>query len=339
MTEKQRWSAKHNPSLQTRKWLRWIARRDAKAVGRIVGAYDPAFAERWQPATGFVGFFECEDDAEAARAMIEAAHAWLRSLALTSVMGPINLSTNDEVGLLVDGFDSPPTLLSPYNPPRYAAYFHAAGYEKKRDYYAYRWNPALDLAPAVERIGEAARRQTGNFRDVRVRHPDVKRWEEETRTLFRLYNEAFAGVWGFVPMSWNEFSARAGEFKPFYHADFGMIAEVDGEAAGFGLVLPDINVALRRVNGRLLPLGWLRLLVGIRRLRTGRFILAGVLPKFASRGLGPVIAYELSQAHRRTGFGDIEISLVQETNARMLHMIDAFGCVRTKTYRLFERAL
>lgn len=339
VTERRRWSAKHNPTLTSRAWARWVVRRGARVVGRIAASYDPQFAERWAPGTGFFGFFECEDDPAAAAALFDAAHSWLRARGLLVVMGPVNLSTHDEVGLLVDGFDSPPTVLSPYNPPRYERYVSDAGYRKACDYYAYRWTPDASVSPSVERLVHAARRRAGAMGRVRVRPADPHRFDEEARTLFDLYNAAFADVWGFVPIAWGDFAARAAEFKPFYRPELALIAEVDGRAAGFGLVLPDVNVALRLVRGRLLPFGWMRLAYALPRLRTGRFILAGVLPEFASVGLGPLIAHEMHEAGRRCGMRETELSLVQEHNTRIRRVIEAFGSPRTRTFRLFERRL
>ena len=339
MAERRRWSVRHNPALSDRPCARWLARRGGRVVGRIAASYDPHFAERWAPGTGFFGFLECEDDPEAAAALFDAAHAWLRARGLDAAMGPVNLSTHDEVGLLVEGFDSPPTLLSPYNPPRYERHVREAGYRKACDYHAYRWTPDATVSRSVERLVSSARRRAGAMGRVRVRQADPRRFEEEARTLFELYNASFTDVWGFVPIAWDAFAARAAEFRPFYRPDLALIAEVDGEPAGFGLILPDINVALRHVRGRLLPFGWLQLARAVPRLRTGRFILTGVLPRFASIGLGPLLAYEMREAVRRAGIRETELSLVHEHNARIRHVIEAFGSPRTRTFRLFERPL
>lgn len=338
-SELQRWSPAHNATLRTRSTARFLVWRDGRVVGRIAAMIDPAFTERWAPATGFFGFFECADDAEASAALFDAAHDWLRSMGMVAVLGPVNLSTNEEVGLLVDGFGAPPMLLSPYNPPRYMNLVRDAGYLPARDYHAYRWTPDVRPTPAVERLAAAARRRAGNAGRVRVRPANPRTWMKEIRTLFTLYNAAFDAVWGFVPMTWEEFSAKAEEFRPFYRPELALIAEVDGEVVGFGLVLPDINAALRGIHGRLLPFGWLRLMWTVPRLRTGRFMLTGVLPAHTGRGVAPLIAYEMAEAGRKIGMREVELSLVQQSNAPMRHVIEAFGCPRNRTFRLYQRAI
>lgn len=258
---------------------------------------------------------------------------------MTAVFGPVNLSTNEEVGLLIEGFDAPPMLLSPYNPPRYANHVCAAGYAAARDYYSYRWTPDLQPSPAVERVVASARRRAGDLGRVLMRPADPRRWTDEVRTLFNLYNAAFDSLWGFVPMSWEEFSSKAAEFRPFYRPELVLIAEVDEQAVGFGLVLPDINAALHGMRGRLLPFGWLHLLRSVPRIDTARFILTGVLPAHTGKGIAALIAHEMIATGRRIGIRAGELSLVQQANAPMRHIIESLGCPRVRTFRLYERTL
>jgi hypothetical protein len=338
--ELRRWSPTHNPALRNRQASRFLARRKGHVVGRIVASLDESFANRWAPGTGFFGFFECEDE-ESGLELFACAHSWLREHGATAVTGPVHLSTHDEVGLLVQGFQSPPTILSPYNPPWYERWVLQAGYRPARDYHAYLWTSAAQPGggPAVQRLARAAARRAGTAARIRIRAVDPRRWNEEVRTLWSLYNSAFDGLWGFVTMTWQEFRARAAEFRAFYRPELVLIAEVDGLPAGFGLILPDVNAALQRVRGRLLPFGWLRLMRDVPRLRVGRFILAGVLPKYTGLGVAPLLAHVMDGAVRRLGMRSVELSLVQEGNVRMRHVIDAFGCQPCKTYRLYKRPL
>lgn len=337
--ERRRWSPRHNASLRTRWAQRFLARRGRRVVGRIAAVVDEAFAARWLPGAGFFGFFECEDDPEAARALFTAGEAALRERGRNSVIGPVNLTTHEEVGLLVEGFDTRPTLLSPYNPPYYVTLVEQGGYRPWRDYHAYLWRPQQTQSDAITRLESAALRRAGIFGQLRTRSADLARWDEEVRALHELYNASFADLWGFVPLSFEEFAERAQSFRPFLRPELLVIAEADGRAVGFGLVLPDINQVLAGLRGRLFPFGWLRLRRSVPRIRSGRFILIGVLPEFASRGLAPVIAAEVQAAGRRLGLDPVEISLVAGANRRMQHVIEAFGCPRTKTYRLFGKAL
>jgi GNAT superfamily N-acetyltransferase len=225
-------------------------------------------------------------------------------------------------------------VLSPYNPPYYPRLVEAAGYAARLDYYAYGWTPDTGLAPVVARLRGIAARD-----GVTVRPANPRRWDAETRLLFDLYNASFADLWGFVPLTWDEYQGRTGEFRPFYRPELVLFAERDGRAVGFGLSLPDINELLAPLGGRLWPFGWLHLARGIRRIRSARFILLGVLPEHRARGVAVVIAAEMADAVRRLGIEQGELSLVQADNKKIQAVIAACGGPRTKTYRLYERRL
>ena len=195
----------------------------------------------------------------------------------------MNLSTHDETGLLIEGFQRRPTLLSPHNPPYYHDLVERCGYAACRDYYAYVTDAFREGSPALRRLERTAARLASGSGCVRIRAMDPARWDEEIATLYALYNESFPGVWGFVPMSFEEFSQRADSFRPFFRHELVILAEVDGAAVGFGLVLPDINEVLAAMRGRLLPLGWLRLIGRVPRIRTGCLILLGVYPAHTGR--------------------------------------------------------
>lgn len=333
--ERARWDPARNSSLRRRRAWRFIARRGDRVVGRVAAVADQEFAARWEPATGFFGFFECENDPATAGALLEAAERALGEAGLNRAIGPVNLSTQDEVGMLVDGFASRPMLLSPYNPPYYPRLLIDAGYSPWRDFHAFRWTPDAPQAPAVERLQRrlAARGSTG----VQLRASQPQRWNAELRELHALYNDSFADVWGFVSISWEEFTERAGEFRRFYRPELVVFADVGGQPAGFGLALPDVNEALHRLHGRLLPWGWLRLLRDVPRIRTARLILLGVRPEFRGRGIAALIANQIADAARRMGVREAELSLVLDSNREMRHVIAAFGGTRVKTYRLYVK--
>ncbi len=334
--ERRRWSPEHNASLRRRWCRRFIARRAGVVVGRVAAMIDEEFARRWSPGAGFFGFFECADDPEAARALLAAAEGALRSEGCGRLLGPVNLSTHDEVGLLVEGHDSPPMLLSPYNPPRYERFILEAGFAPLHDYHAYDWSADRPHAPSVDRL---LRRLAACESGLLLRPSRPRRWDEETRLLFELYNASFAATWGFVPLTWEEFAERAAAFRPFYRPELVVFAELRGRPVGFALVLPDVNEALARIGGRLWPFGWLRLLLGLRRLRAARFLLLGVLPDATGAGIAPLLAHAVAESARRLGIRRVELSLVHGDNRRVQHVIEAFGGNRCKTYRLYEKAL
>jgi len=337
-TEKRRWSPRHNASLRSRLTTRFLARRGRRVVGRVAAVVDTAFVATWGDA-GFFGFFEAENDPGVATALLSAAENFVRGQGLGRVIGPVNLTTHDEVGFLCAGFDSPPTILSPYNPPYYPQLAAAAGYAAGREYHAYLAWPTHQPSAAVRRLVRRAARRENGGQGLRLRPLDPARFDEDVRKLFTLYNDSFAGVWGFVPITWEEFRQRADGFRAFYRPDLVVIAEVDGRTIGFGLVLPDINAALLPLRGRLFPLGWLRLMRAVPRLDVARFILLGVHPAFMGRGIAPLISYRMARAAKQAGIRATELSLVQEANASVRHVIDAFGARRIKTYRLYEKGL
>jgi len=228
---------------------------------------------------------------------------------------------------------------SPYNPPWYADLLHEAGYRPHRDYCSFLWTPGLEPSATVERLVRAASAGRGIPGDVRIRPLEPARWEREVRVFFDLYNASFSDVWGFVPISWDEFQQRAKKFRPFLIPQLALVAELAGEPAGFSLTLPDVNEAIRAANGRLWPFGWLRIARAIPRVDQGRFILLGVRPGRTGRGIAALLAHQTHHALEDLGWKRVELSLVQVANARVRRVIDAFACPSAKTYRLYTRQL
>lgn len=337
--ERRRWSPRHNASLGGRWVERFLARRGGRVVGRVAAIEDRAFAARWRPGAAFFGFFECDGDPEAARALLAAAEAALAARGARVVLGPVNLTTHEEVGVLAAGFDHRPSLLTPYNPRGYLALLEHNGYRTSAEYHAYRWTRECRRSPAVERLAAAAARRRGAFAKIAVRSMEAGQWDREVTAIHELYNASFASVWGFTPLTRKEFDERAGAFRPFYRPELVLFAQLDGRPVGFALVLPDVHEVLARLDGRLLPFGWLRLVHGIPRIRSGRFILMGIRPELAGRGIAPVLAVEMAKNAERLRLAAVEISLVLATNRKMRRVIEAFGCVPSKTYRLYEKSL
>jgi GNAT superfamily N-acetyltransferase len=337
--ESRRWSKRHHASLRYRWSRRFLARRGSRVVGRIAAIIDDEFARRWGSGTGFFGFFECESDPLAARQLLDVAESALRLRGVEHVVGPINLTTHDETGIQVDGFETPPMLLSPYNPPYYAELLDSAGYERRREYHSYLWTPDYRIGPAVRRLVASARGEKGIAAGITVRPLDPARWNSEIRTFFDLYNASFEGVWGSVPIRWDEFVERAGRFRSFLLPQLALFAEHEGRPIGCALTLPDVNELLRRVGGRLLPFGWLELARGAARIRSARVMILGVRPGFTGRGAAALLAYETAEALLKLGFERAELSLVQGANERMRRVIEAFDCPRLKTFRLYGRRI
>jgi GNAT superfamily N-acetyltransferase len=335
--ERRRWSPRHNPALAARSAVRFIALRDGRPVGRIAAVVDPSF-HRWVPASGFFGFFESVRDDAVAGALLHAAESELAGRGVRHVLGPVNLSTHDEVGFLVDGFDRPPALLDPYNPPWYPALVERHGYLPIREYHAYLWRPDVAPAPAVARLLDRLASQ-GAARGIRIRRFRADRWDDELAIFHELYNGCFGDLWGFVPISPGELAARAAEFRHFYRPELILVAEAGDRPVGFVLTLPDANLALARARGRLLPFGWLRVARALRTVTATRLLLLGVVPEFRGRGVAALLAGAVHEAGRRVGVTTGELSLVQGGNEPMRHVIEAFSAPRIKTFRLYGRPL
>jgi GNAT superfamily N-acetyltransferase len=337
--ELRRWRLASNPSLGPRWTSRFLALRNGRPVGRIAAIHDSDFAARWSPDTGLFGFYECADDAPAARALLSAAETALAQRGVRTVLGPVNLTFHDETGLLVEGFDSTPMILSPYNPPRYSRQLEDEGYRPGREYLSYRWTPAAPRSAVVDRLVRAAQRGQGPAAGVRVRALDPARWRDEVRLAWTIYCESFAEVWGNTPLTWEEFSARSDRFRPFLVPELALFAERDGEAVAFSLTLPDVNRALQCARGRLFPFGWVRLQRAAARIRAARFAILGVKPDERSRGIAGLLAWETACAAQRLGYELLELSLVLSDNRPIQHVIDAFGAEPWKRYRLYGKTL
>ena len=258
----------------------FLARKNGKIVGRIMASDDPNYNSLHQTNTGCFGLFESIDDEDVAAALLETAAGWLRKKGRGEIMGPIDYSTNYVCGLLIDGFQFPPTILTAHNPPYYQRLIESCGFSKAKDWYAW-W--FADPAKAATRLRAMAQRFRKRW-PVTIRTGNLKNIREESRRLRQIYNQAWKKNWGFVPFTEAEIEFMTHELKPLLIPEFVFIAEVGDEPAGFILCVPDINVALRHINGRLttfgLPIGLVKLLYFKRRTRTARLIALGVIEKY-----------------------------------------------------------
>jgi GNAT superfamily N-acetyltransferase len=322
--------------LRYRKVERFVAWRGRTATGRVAAIVDPAFQNRWDATGGFFGFFETDADSEIAHALLEHAESWLRHAhGVGTVYGPINLSTHDEAGIVIEGGDRPPVILSPHTLPHYRTVIEDHGYESYLDLLAYGWTPNAPVRDTVTQLRRRLER-----RGITIRSSTPERWGVDSLLLRDLYNATFADLWGFVPLRDDEFHQRAREFKPFYRPELAVFAAVGDESIGFGLALPDINTVLRRVGGRLLPIGWWHLARGIPRIRSGRLILLGVLPPYRRTGVAAVLADALGEAGRTLGYEGGELSVVHEGNRDVQSVVWAFGgSAPIRRYRVYRKAL
>lgn len=312
----------------------YLARREREVVGRIAAIHNRNHNAFHRDSVGFFGFFECREDPEAARGLLYAAAEWLRPRGLTILRGPTNFSTNDEAGLLVEGFETPPALMMPHNPRFYASLLEAAGLTKARDLLVYQTtSPVIpDRLLSGERL--LARRY-----GIGVRPFQMKRFGEEIARVKRLYNRAWERNWGFVPMTDAEIDQMAKQLRPVMDPDLVAFAEKEGEAIGFAVALPDLNVALKaNPSGGLFP-GILRVLWAAQRISRLRVLALGTLPEWRQRGVDALLYKRIWEEATRKGYRWAEAGWILEDNHAMRNGLVRMGFEVYKTYRLYDRPL
>ena len=314
----------------------FIARRGRDVVGRIAAIENRWHNDHHGDRVGFFGFFECADDAAAARELLAAAEGWLAAHSLTSVRGPISPSMNHECGLLVDGFDTPPVIMTPWNPPYYGGLVEGAGFEKAQDLLGY-YIPAGDRLAVPDRVRRLAERALRHSR-ITFRTLDVRTLEREARKVLQLYNEAWSGNWGFVPPSWEEFWHTAKDLKAVLAADFSFVAEVGEEIVGFMLIARDVNRLLRDMpSGRLWPANVVKLVRGTQKILSGRVVLLGLKAEYRHRGLFPLFAYEAARRALEIHAEGAEASWILDDNESIVAPLEAMGLAAYKRWRIYEK--
>jgi len=320
----------------------FLAWRDGRPVGRIAAIVDRAHNERHDEKTGFWGFFETANDPDVAGALFDAAGESLRGRGMTRMRGPFSPNINGEIGLLVEGFDLMPYVLMPYNPPYYAELVEGAGFASHMDLYAYRIRadqvaPEQPAIKRFERLADAIRKRHPG---LNVRSIDMARYDDEVLTFGRLFNTARRENWGFVPATDAEIRAMARDMRAIVDPKLVLVCEHDGEPVGCIMGIPDVNPVLREMKGRLFPFGWLRFLLGKRRVHTARVFGAGTLPEYRKAGVTVLLILEFIRRCLYVGYDAGEVSWVAASNVRSLGVIEkSLQLRRYKTYRIYERAL
>ena len=317
----------------------FLARQNDEIVGRIMASDDPNYNSLHQSNVGCFGLFECIDDRNVAAALFEAAVNWLRKKGRTEMMGPIDYSTNYVCGLLIDGFQFAPTILTAHNPPYYRELIEGCGFTKAKDWYAWWFADPAKAVTHLRRFAERVRRRW----PVTIRSANLKNIREESRRLRQIYNQAWEKNWGFVPFTEAEFEFMTREMKPLLMPEFAWIAEMGNEPIGFTLCLPDINVALRHLNGRLtrfgFPIGLIKLLFYKRRIRKGRLIALGVIEKYRRAGVAEMLVLRVMEETMIKRGITGELSMTLEDNFMINRFLEAIGATKYKTYRIFKRIL
>jgi GNAT superfamily N-acetyltransferase len=325
-----------NPFYQHAEARHFLATSGARVVGRISAIVNRLHNDVQKDQTGFWGYFECENEPEAARALFDAAEGWLKEKGLARALGPVNPSINDPCGLLIDGFGWSPFVLMTYNPPFYPALVEARGYRKSMDLLA--WiliHDALNRLK-IDRVVEVVRKRSNAV----LRPVNLSRFNDEIKVIQEIYNDGWENNWGFVPMTNDEVRFMAEELKPVLLPWFASIAEVDGRPVGFAFALPDLNVPLKKCGGSLLPFGWRHFLKSsLAKIPTCRIVALGVRKEYHQAGLGTLFYRNFIDEGLARGYHSAELSWILETNDLMNRPIKAMGATHYKTYRLYEKNL
>jgi len=315
----------------------FLARLNGQVVGRIAAIVNHRHIQFHNESVGFVGFLERMDDQEVARALLAAAEQWVGQRGVRSIRGPMSFSTNEECGLLVDGFHTTPMVMMPHHRPYYARLLRVAGYAKAKDLFAYLIDLREDatipgrLVQGVERLRKK--------QAITIRSIDLHRFTEEIRVLHAIYHRAWAQNWGFVPMTEAEVDLLASTLRLVADPRLCLIAELENRPVGFALALPDYNQALRHMNGRLFPFGFLKFLWYRRRIDALRILLLGTNPDVRVRGLDAMLYLKLWQDVPAYGYRLVECSWILEDNWAMQRGLERMGAQIYKTYRIFEKTL
>lgn len=334
-TTQARWSSK-NPWFNHATAQAWLVRSNDEVVGAISAQCDRRALDAQGRQVGYFGQFECIDSVPVAQTLFGAAKDWLLEQGAVVARGPFDLHINDTCGLLVDGFDTPPMMMMPHNPPYYDALFRSVGMSPEIQLYAYNVAPNF-MAPKV--MNRLAVRHSSR---LHVRRLDRRHYRQEIELLRSLFNDAWRNNWGFVPFSREEFQAIGKELGPLLRSDYTAIAMLDNEPVGFLIALPNINELIQGFGGRLWPLNAFKLLWKLKRgaYKGARVPLMGVRSDFHQGPLGALIAFSMIDAVRwplhANGINNVEMSWILETNDGMNALIEAMGGVRYKTYQMYQ---
>jgi GNAT superfamily N-acetyltransferase len=318
----------------------FLAERGGQVVGRITAHTDERWTQFEGGNDGMFGFFESENNPEVARALLDAATDWLRARGRERMLGPMDFTTNDECGLLIEGYELDPLVLEPWHPPYYRELLEGLGMSKTMDLLM--WELHLGRLKQGDRfhdyIHEAARKSESEH-GVTVRQMRKRDLEAEVTRFMEVYNAAWGPNWGFVPVTEEEVRFQAKNLKPILDENWAMIAEREGEVVGAALTLPDINQVLAKMNGRLFPFGWWHFLAGRRKIDRVRVFALGVKPEYQHFGVAAALYVRHVEVAARVRQKGGEMGWILEVNEPMNRAMEGMGGTIVKRYRLYERPL
>ena len=343
--ERDRFNPEKNPFYEHAEIQLFLAERDGEVVGRITAHIDFNYNEFHDEKTGFFGFFESINDQEVANALFDTVMDWHSQHGMEQVLGPASFSTNDIVGLLIDAFDLPPVVMMPYNPPYYVNLIENYGFTKIKDLLAYK----IDVNDEFKRFAEHFQRRLKPMADralangYTIRNINLKNWREETEKILIIYNDAWERNWGFVPWTRNEFMHLGKDLKDVAIPELAKIVEKDGEPVAFGLVVPDVNIVLKKLNGRIIGPGLfaaIPYLIGLKKIKRVRLITLGIRKGYRKSGVDSLLYYNMLKDGIGLGYiEECEVSWLLEDNYLIIRAVQFLKGYHYKTYRLFVKPI
>lgn len=331
---KKQLSPDKNPFFRHAKVKFLLVLRDGAPAGRAASIVNDLHNEFHGEKTGFFGFFESANDKDVANLLLGAVVEDLREKGMAVMRGPMSFSTNEECGLLVEGFEHHPMLMTPYNPPYYAELIEGFGMRKVKDLYAYIYDIAERLPEKMLRVASIAEKKNIIVRPIRK-----DRFDEEMQAFKEVFNSAWEKNWGFVPLTDEELAFKGTLLKSVIVPDMTLIAEMDGETVGFVGLFPDMNYVLKRMNGKLNPWTIMKALYHSRKIKDLRLILMGIKAESRTRGVDALLYRDVFDASRRHGYKRMEFSWVLEDNEAMIRIIELMQGKLYKKFRIFEMPL
>ena len=322
-----------NPFFENAEAEYFLAYQNGKIVGRIAAIKNDLHNKHHNQNIGFFGFFECIDNQNVANALFDTAKKWLQDKGLEAMRGPANPSSNDEYGMLLEGFNDSPRIMMPYNPEYYLKLCENYGFNKAKDLFAYKLEHEKTASSGkLKRVAEIARKRSG----IKITQIDLKNFKSELEKVKYVYNKAWAPNWGFIPMTEKEIDNIAKELKPLVEPSLVLFGEIDNKLVGFALVMLDYYYVLKKINGRLFPFGFLKLLTEKKNIKWSRILTLGIIPEYQKRGLDAVFYWDILMRAHKIGIDLGEASWVLEDNEMMKRGAQVMNGEIYKRYRIYE---
>jgi len=334
MEQKKLIDTRKNPFYDNADIALFVATRNGKTVGRIAAIHNRTYNEHHSTNIGFFGFFDCVDDQKICDLLMKTVGDWFSDKGIVEVLGPTNPGMMDVIGVLVEGYEHEPGLLMPYNFPYYDQLLSNAGMTKAMDMFAYR---VTQQTVTLDRMQRAADIVRSRIPSLTIRDVNLKDFANEVTIIRSIFNAAWAKNWGFVPLSERQFNYLAKDLKTIVDTNFAHIAEIDGKPVAFSIALPDMNQALKHINGKLLPFGILKVLYYARKIRQIRTALMGVIPEYQGKGIDALLHKQTIENGLVKGFDSAELSWVLESNVEMIRVAERIGASVEKRYRMYTK--